>query len=358
MTVQSFKRGSSAAPTLLAAEGMDEVLAAMESWCRGEAPCTLGDICLEHLATGGKRVRAKLVLASTRALGGSAKDVFPWAAAVELVHNASLVHDDLEDGDEQRRGHPTVWAKHGVAQAINAGDLMLSIPYRAAALCAVSDPVRWRLCASLASAVEQMARGQSGELGLLDQLRCGNELESAYILTAHQKTGALFASAVEGAAMVSGLPWTQAETLGKTYLELGLLFQMQDDVLDLFGDKGRGQRGNDVREGKVSALVVEHVKRYPEDREWLFSILSTPRAQTHDRVVRKAIARFEEAGTLDACLKRIRALSTSLVHDAARYGNQAFAELTAELVQLVVAPILDILPPEPTGEYPLAQAQA
>lgn len=358
MTFPSLKRSEKSRTRLFSDEGMSEVMHVMESLCRGTSPCTLGEIAVEHLATGGKQIRARMVLAAIEALGGAAEHAVPWAAAIELVHNASLVHDDLEDGDEQRRGQPTVWVRYGVAQAINAGDLMLSLPYRAAAYVPASDEVRWRLCASLAMAVEQMSRGQSGELGMLDQLRRDDRLEEAYIRTAHQKTGALFASLVEGAALLSGMSWPHAEQLGRTYLDLGLLFQMQDDVLDLFGDKGRGQKGNDLREGKVSALVVEHVKQYPSDRDWICSVLSTPRAQTPDRVVREAIARFEDAGALEVCLRRIVALAETLVGDAERYGNRAFAALTAELVKLVLAPIAEYLPTEPAAELALAHAQA
>ena len=358
MTVTSLKRSEKTPTTLFSHEGMSEVVHVMESLCRGPTSCALGDIAVEHLTTGGKRIRGRLVLAAVDALGGRTEDAIAWAAAVELVHNASLIHDDLEDGDEQRRGQPTVWVKHGVAQAINAGDLMLSLPYRAAAFVPASDQTRWRLCGSLANAVEQMSRGQSGELGMLDQLRRDEELEAAYIRTAHQKTGALFASLVEGAALLSGMSWEQAERLGRTYLDLGLLFQMQDDVLDLFGDKGRGQRGNDLREGKVSALVVEHVKRYPHDRDWMFSVLSTARAQTPERIVQEAIVRFEDAGALDECLRRIRELAERLVLDAERFGNRAFADLTEELVQLVVAPIAEYLPSEPAAAVALAHAQA
>lgn len=358
MTYPSLKRSEMPRTTLFSDAGIAEVVQLMESLCRGTEPCALGEISVEHLATGGKRIRARLALAAIDALGGDLEQGIPWGAAIELVHNASLVHDDLEDGDEKRRGQPTVWVRHGVAQAINAGDLMLSLPYRAAAFVPASDEVRWRLCASLATAVEQMSRGQSGELGMLDQLRRDDELEAAYIRTAHQKTGALFASLVEGAALLSGMSWTQAQRLGQTYLDIGLLFQMQDDVLDLYGDKGRGQRGNDLREGKVSALVVEHVKQYPADREWMFSVLSTPRAQTPERIVREAIARFEDAGALQTCLRRIASLASTLVHDAERYGNPAFAELTQELVQLVLAPISEHLPKESPAELALAHAQA
>ncbi|MCA9571733.1 MAG: polyprenyl synthetase family protein, partial [Myxococcales bacterium] len=89
----------------------------------GERFERLGVIAREHLATGGKRLRARLALATMQALGGDRREAVPWAAAAEMLHNATLVHDDLQDGDAVRRGHPAVWARHGANQAINVGDL-------------------------------------------------------------------------------------------------------------------------------------------------------------------------------------------------------------------------------------------
>ena len=85
----------------------------------------------EHLSTGGKRLRARLAMETGVRLGAEGKEILPWAAACELLHNATLVHDDLQDGDRVRRGQPTMWVKHGPAQAINAGDLMWVAPYLA-----------------------------------------------------------------------------------------------------------------------------------------------------------------------------------------------------------------------------------
>jgi geranylgeranyl pyrophosphate synthase len=85
----------------------------------------------EHLGAGGKRLRARLAIAACQALGGRAEDAVDWAAAVELLHNASLVHDDIQDGDRTRRGKPALWARYGSAQAINTGDLLLMLPFRA-----------------------------------------------------------------------------------------------------------------------------------------------------------------------------------------------------------------------------------
>lgn len=320
-------------------EGLSQVVVLMDTLSRGATPCALGDIAVEHLASGGKRVRARLALAAMEALGGSRMRAMPWAAAVELVHNASLIHDDLEDGDEQRRGRPTVWVQHGTAQAINAGDLMLALPYRAAVRSDTDDATRWRLCESLAWAVERMARGQSLELELVQRMDDAEQLGAGYVQTAEDKTGALFAATIEGAALLAGCVPERARALGAAYLALGVLFQMQDDVLDLFGDKGRGQRGNDLREGKVSALVVEHVRLHPADAPWLHSLLTTPRALTPDHMIEDAIVRFERHGALQACLDRMQALAAHVVEESHRHGNADFACISEALIGLVLAPI-------------------
>src|SRR5687767_11974938 len=110
---------------------LPQVEALMRTLAGAQVDNVTGPIVLEHLATGGKRLRARLALAAAEACGGRVEDAIGWAAACELVHNATLIHDDLQDGDVLRRGHPTTWVKHGMAQAVNAGDLMLLLPFLA-----------------------------------------------------------------------------------------------------------------------------------------------------------------------------------------------------------------------------------
>ena len=114
-------------------EGLDDVERLMLELCSGERLDRLGAILWEHVNTGGKRLRARLALASCQALGGTREQAVAWAAACELLHNATLIHDDLQDGDEVRRGREALWVRHGAAQAINAGDLALMLPYRTTA---------------------------------------------------------------------------------------------------------------------------------------------------------------------------------------------------------------------------------
>ena len=90
----------------------------------------------------------------------------PWAAACELVHNATLIHDDIQDGDRVRRDQPTTWVRHGVGQAINAGDLLLMLPFTLLSEIDAFPVAKWRLSEALARAAEQTVRGQSSEMDL------------------------------------------------------------------------------------------------------------------------------------------------------------------------------------------------
>ncbi|MEC8424852.1 MAG: polyprenyl synthetase family protein, partial [Myxococcota bacterium] len=125
-----------------------------------------GVMVQEHLGTGGKRLRARLALAAATALGVG-PGARAWAEAVELLHNATLIHDDIQDGDRVRRGQPTTWVRHGVAQAINAGDLMLMLPFLAISRGDVPVPVQAALSACLAEQAAATVRGQTDELHLL-----------------------------------------------------------------------------------------------------------------------------------------------------------------------------------------------
>ena len=110
---------------------ISDVNGLMRQLATGDRSERCGRMVREALGTGGKRIRARLALLACGALGVSKQDAVCWAAAVELVHNATLVHDDIQNGDTHRRGRETVWVKHGVGQAINVGDLMLVLPYQA-----------------------------------------------------------------------------------------------------------------------------------------------------------------------------------------------------------------------------------
>lgn len=299
----------------------------------GDGLCS--EMCAGHLATGGKRIRARLALAAAQALGADVDAAVPWAAACELLHNASLVHDDLQDGDRVRRDRPAVWAVYGAEQAINAGDLLLMLPTLAVGELDVSDALKWRLAVTVARHAAATARGQSEEMALRALTRLGM---SDYLDAAHGKTAGLFGLPVEGSAMLAGHSDQDARRLARPFEVLGLVYQMIDDLVDLYGDKGRGEHGADLREGKVSALVVAHLHRRPEDRLWLSGVLRTGRDTLSGEVVEEVAARFVASGARDDVAGQVRRLANE-VDGPALEAEPALREVGRELRERVLAPL-------------------
>jgi geranylgeranyl diphosphate synthase type II len=175
---------------------------------------------------GGKRIRPVIALAVGEALGETVDHLMPAALAVELVHNFSLVHDDLPalDNDEERRGRPSVWSAYGEGTAILAGDALLAEAFRLACRYPRADVAR-----ELAQATLGMIGGQ-----YLDTMVPEADLAVVHSL----KTGRLFFASVTTALCAVGLPPTDQEPWRAFADELGLLFQIVDDILDADGYVG------------------------------------------------------------------------------------------------------------------------
>ena len=192
-------------------------------------------------ALGGKRIRPVLCLAVGDAIGARVESLLPAAAAVELVHSFSLVHDDLPalDNDGERRGAPSVWAAYGEAPAILAGDALLVEAMRLALEYPTGSVAR-----ELASATLAMIGGQQ-----LD-LEGGAELERLHAL----KTGALLSAAVMCALWAADVPIDEHPPWREFASELGLLFQVVDDLLD--GDGAVLEVGADETRRRVEQAAA------------------------------------------------------------------------------------------------------
>jgi geranylgeranyl diphosphate synthase type II len=196
---------------------VDEALGRLELWPELHGQATSVRYSLQ---VGGKRVRPVLSLAVGEALGAPVAQVMPAALAVELVHTFSLVHDDLPamDGDEERRGHPSTWKKFGEGVAVLAGDALVAEAFRLAARYDSSAVAR-----ELAEATLGMIGGQ-----YLDTMVEGYDLAAVHRL----KTGRLFTASVTTALWAAGLPEAAQAPWRAFAEELGLLFQIVDDILD------------------------------------------------------------------------------------------------------------------------------
>lgn len=293
----------------------------------------------DHLSTGGKLLRARLALSTCAALGGSAFDAIDWAVAVELLHNASLIHDDIQDGDRLRRGKPSLWARYGTAQAINAGDLLLMLPFRA--LRAYPAGLQATLVQILAEHAETTVRGQIHELAVRHDPK---DAWSDYVAVASGKTGTLFALPVRGAAQIAGVPPDRADRIAAAFASIGVLYQLQDDLLDPFDIKGRGAIASDIAEGRLSALILAHLELHPHERESVLQFLATPREDKCPDELGRLRARLQHGGAARELLSRIDARARALFMSESLAGMPEVRRIADDLVRQVLAPLRDLRP--------------
>jgi geranylgeranyl diphosphate synthase, type I len=204
-------------------------------------------------ANGGKAIRPTLVLLSAEAAGGRATAAVPAATAVELVHNFSLVHDDVMDGDLTRRHQPTAWNVFGVNPAILVGDALLTLALDV--LAASGHPAATEGTRMLSAAVQTLVEGQCADLDL--EGRAAVELADCLSMAA-RKTGALMGCACAMGACFGGGSPEQIEHLRGFGEHLGLAFQHVDDLLGIWGDPAVTGKPvySDLRSRKKSLPVV------------------------------------------------------------------------------------------------------
>jgi len=202
---------------------------------------------------GGKAVRPAIVLAAAEAVGAPPARAAAGAVALELVHNFSLIHDDVMDGDRERRHRPTVWALFGVAEAIVAGDALHALAQELVLEGGGQKSVRAAL--ELERATAEMIRGQAEDLAFESRL---DVTEDECIAMSSHKTGALLACAGALGATLGGGSEEQVEVLRTFGRHLGIAFQAVDDVLGIWGDPsltGKPSAG-DLRQHKKTLPVV------------------------------------------------------------------------------------------------------
>jgi geranylgeranyl diphosphate synthase type II len=242
-------------------EEVEEYLAGLR-FAREQGTRGLDEAMRYSLLAGGKRIRPVLTLATAEAFGRDRAEVAPFAAAIELIHTYSLIHDDLPamDDDGLRRGQPTCHVKFGEAVAILAGDGLFAEAIRLVTEHQAGSPANvmaalQRLVA--AAGVDGMVGGQYMDIqGKPDDLRRLHEL----------KTGRLIAAAVDCVPLLCGLTGPATIALGRFAAELGVLFQIVDDILDVTGEEaalGKPQ-GSDERHGKLTYVSVFGLERARE----------------------------------------------------------------------------------------------
>ena len=270
-------------------------------------------------ASGGKRMRPLLGLLAYASIAGDHQRALPGAAAVELGHNFSLVHDDIEDGDTERRHRPTLWTVHGVPQAINTGDTLFSLSrialHRLTDL-GFSDAKVLRLMRLFDETCLALCEGQYIDISSSQS----NTMLSVdgYFDMIGRKTAALIAASIEAGAVLA----TDDEDVIARYRAfgwaLGIAFQLNDDLLGIWGvEQTTGKAPSDVAHKKQTLPIlyaIEHAG--PADRERLLEVYAQPSPTP------------AEVGEFVAILERLGARDFTR-NEARRYRDDALTELDA-----------------------------
>jgi geranylgeranyl pyrophosphate synthase len=274
--------GSNGAVDLrLIADDLSKVEAKMESLLLSREPL-LSEVALHLISGGGKRVRPAVALLVFKACGGrDVTDMIDVAIALELIHSATLLHDDIIDGGETRRGRPSAYQRYGLANTLVTGDFLFS---KAFELCGRFEEqiVRWAAdaCISLTEGEIMQGRFRRNPETTLDD----------YLEIIARKTASLFSQGARVAAHLAGMDTRGTEAMGLCGFNIGMAFQVVDDILDVEGDARTGKPvGIDLRDGNPSLPLVLAVAQDDEVRR----IFTSPEATEVE---------------LDAALQRVRRL--------------------------------------------------
>lgn len=283
------------------------------------------------IKAGGKRLRPFLVLKSCAIVGGAKSTALPIAAAIEFIHNFTLVHDDIMDADEKRRGVPTVHMKWGIPIAIAAGDVLFAKAYEAIGSAGTSQISSKRLL-EIFDVVTQstiaVCEGQALDLLFATER---SVTEADYLAMIGKKTAALLVASTEAGALAGGGTPIQVKQLGMMAYNAGLAFQIVDDILGLVADEtvlGKPV-GSDIREGKKTLIVLHALSHADEpQRACIFSQLGKRNAPND--VILETIETIRSLGSIDYAITAAR----NLIDEAKEQLNifppsPAKADLTA-----------------------------
>ena len=260
-------------------------------------PRTLYDAASHLLRAGGKRLRPLLVFESCRVVGGQEDNALRIAAAVELFHNFTLIHDDIMDKDDRRRGIPTVHVSFGEPVAITAGDLLFAKVFEVALASGIEKADLIEILKKLTEAAVMVCEGQTLDMMYEDKI---GVTEKEYIEMVGGKTAALFKAAAQAGAIAGKGTDAEVEHLGSYGFNAGIAFQIIDDILGITAEgKSLGKPvGSDLREGKKTLIVTHALANSDENQRRVIMCVLKNRNSTQDEI-RTAIDLFRSIGSID-----------------------------------------------------------
>ncbi len=268
------------------------------------------------IVSGGKRLRPYMVMKSCEMLGGKTKNAINAASAIEMVHNFTLVHDDIMDNDEMRHGVTTVHKKFGMPIAILAGDVLFSKAYQIVSSTSLSSNSVIELVSRLAKSCVDVCEGQLLDISMANSEKIPSQ--SQYIKMIEKKTAALFEVSCAMGAICANAKQKDVSNLSRFGKNLGIAFQITDDLIGVLGDSKVTKKpvGNDLREGKKSLPILLAINRAKGENK---------------EIILKAFGNsFATQDDIEKALKIIRRLK---IEKTVRHQAQSYAQRAKKSIQ-------------------------
>lgn len=285
----------------------------------GEPTQYLYDLIADYPARGGKRLRPAICLAACEAFGGEVEQGIPSAVAIELLHTAFLIHDDIEDGSELRRGRPTLHSEHGVGLALNAGDALAILGM--APLRANAEMLGHRVAVRIADEFTEMARhtleGQAMELGWIRDNTVDVDSNDYLAMVLRKTCWYTTMHPLRVGTLIGSLGAVNPDRVNDFGFHLGAAFQIRDDILNLRGDEGAVGKEilGDLLEGKRTLMLVDLLAKVDDtQRADLTDFLGRDRAERTRDEARAIRDRMEHYGSIDLA-DNVARLYAARAHD-------------------------------------------
>lgn len=280
-----------------------------------------------YLSRTGKGIRPALCMATCRVFGGEASDALASAAAIEMLHNAFLVHDDIEDESELRRGLPTLHTEHGVPIALNAGDMLTALSVRMLRenLPALGPALMDRVYVEFEHMLQQSLEGQAMELGWVRENRCDVTDEDYLRMVLKKTCWYSFIHPCRIGALIGTKNGVDLNRFNRFGTYLGTAFQIQDDLLNLTGDERRYGKeiGGDLLEGKRTLILIHLLRQLGKcDAARVSAYLGQPRAERSIRETRWILDLMRLRGSLEHARQVTKQLAGAALYEFA----QAFGD--------------------------------
>jgi geranylgeranyl diphosphate synthase type I len=292
-----------------------------------------------YIKSGGKRLRPFLVIKSCELLGGNMEKALPVAAAIEMIHNFTLVHDDIMDNDEVRHNVPTVHKYYGLPLAILAGDILFMKAFQSitifGAKAGLPDDVIVQIIARLTKSCVDVSEGQALDVDMASSSKFSSGPQ--YINMIGKKTAALFETSCELGALCAQTSKGDADNMARFGRNLGIAFQLVDDLIGVAGDPKITKKpvGNDIREGKKTLPILLAIKKAKgEDKDKILGVFGTKNAT--DSELKEAVGILVSVGVDREVRHMARFYATKAIDAMKTYRDSKAKRALQSLANFVV----------------------